>query len=204
MLNTKKTKQVYCIVLLALITCNIKKKELPLQVVSKPELINENKDAVILQKASAALFSSKAAPIQMFVVSPKSNITITAKNGFALALNTNNLCIEDGSKLSDENLQVSIQELINTDALLAANATTVSDGKILESGGSYFINISQNNKAIKIKPNKSLQIKIPKIKQSDMELFYGSKTNDGFINWQTANQKFNALITIQKAENWRD
>ncbi len=199
MLKTLKKNFIFCIVLMQCVACNQTNNK------AKQEL-NVNKNVVekpllqgLLNDVASEMFKHKAAEKQQFFVAAKSNTTVTAKNGFSVAINTANLCNEDGTSLGNENVQITIEELLNTEALLAANATTVSNGKMLISGGSYNINIQQNNKAIKIKPNASLSIKVPKLKNQSMQLFYGKREENGFVNWQATNQSFAEPIKIKKS-----
>ena len=65
--------------------------------------------------------------------------------------------------------------------LTFANAQTVSDGKLLESGGAYYINLSCGKERLRIKKNKSIKIEFPKISDKDMSLFDGKVDSLGNI-----------------------
>jgi hypothetical protein len=127
---------------------------------------------------------------QQFILPAKANEWVIAKKGFKIKIDTKKLCNPDGSALSNENIQVNITELLNTDELMAANATTVSNGKMLMSGGSYFVEVTQNKQTLQLKKDASLEMQIPNRKKEGMQLFTGTKNQQGFVNWQPTQSRF--------------
>lgn len=114
---------------------------------------------------------------------------VTGEKGAILFINPNDLITENGQPLG-KTIQVELKELTNQSDMLKANAPTVSNGRLLVSGGAYFIKLTSDGNILKLKEGKSLTVQFPKLTKSDMSLFYGERDSLGQLNWQEANQKF--------------
>lgn len=126
---------------------------------------------------------------QFFKVSSKNQNKIKSKLGTIIYINPNDLENIDVTKIG-ENIEVKLKELINQKQLLRSNAQTISDGKLLVSGGAYFLNMKSNGKQLKIKNGKNLKVDFLKLSNKEMFLFYGKKDSLGIMNWQNTNSKF--------------
>jgi hypothetical protein len=126
---------------------------------------------------------------QIFNVSTTKPSKVNGKKGTIIFLKPNDLVTENGQPLG-KTIQVELKELTNQSDMLKANAPTVSNGRLLVSGGAYFINLTSDNNTLKLKEGKSLSVQFPKLTKSDMSLFYGERDSLGQLNWQEANQKF--------------
>ena len=131
---------------------------------------------------------------QFYVVSGKKSTTIIGRKGTILHIIPSNLETEKGLAFFDS-IKIELKELHTQKELLFANAQTVSDGKLLESGGAYYINLSCGKERLRIKKNKSIKIEFPKISDKDMSLFDGKVDSLGNMNWFELGKK---LIAIKK------
>ncbi len=122
---------------------------------------------------------------QLFTTSSHKTTVITSKKGLKITVNPSALEKLDGSSV-DGKIDVSIIELTNTADFFRSNAATVSNGNLLASGGSYFIGMECNGKALRIKNGQSIQMQFPQLKDAAMELFYGQRNQDGAMNWVPA------------------
>ncbi len=122
---------------------------------------------------------------QQFIASSKKISIITAAKGLKVTVDPKVLEKEDGSVV-DGKIAVSIIELTTGEELFKSNAATMSDGRLLASGGSYFIGMECNGQKLRIKNNRSLQVEFPVIKQNEMELFYGERNEANDMNWVSA------------------
>ncbi len=137
---------------------------------------------------------------QIFTVLTNKPSKVKGKKGTILFINPNDLITENGQPLG-KTIQVELKELTNQKDMLKANAPTVSNGRLLVSGGAYFINLSSDKNTLKLKEGKSMAVQFPKLAKSDMSLFYGERDSLGQLNWQEANQKFeNKAITKAKSK----
>ncbi len=122
---------------------------------------------------------------QIFTVTPYKISILTAKKGLRVTVNPGALQKEDGTA-ADGNITVSIIELTTSEDLFKSNAATVSDGRLLVSGGSYFISMECNGKKLQLKKGKNLQVDFPVLKRDEMQLFYGQRDTANNMNWLDA------------------
>ena len=130
-----------------------------------------------------------AEPSQIIKVSADKPSVITGRKGTKISINPNDFVTESGKPLG-QNIEVELKELTNQGQLLRANAQTVSDGKLLVSGGAYFICMISNGEQLKLKDGKTLNVQFPKLSDKEMALFYGQRDDLGQINWQKATETF--------------
>ncbi len=125
--------------------------------------------------------------IQTFIVPAKKTVEVKTKGGLKLTIDPSALESEEGEPVSGS-IIVQIAELTNSEAMFKANATTVSNGRLLVSGGSYYVGLESNGKKLKIKSRQSIKAIFPKLAENEMELFYGRRNQEGSMNWMRANE----------------
>jgi hypothetical protein len=74
--------------------------------------------------------------------------------------------------------------------MFRTNTQTVSNGKLLVSGGAYFINLKSKGQQVKLKPNRKLKVEFPKLDENEMTLFYGQRDSLGHLTWDSVPKKF--------------
>jgi hypothetical protein len=136
---------------------------------------------------------------QTFTAAQHKISVLTAKKGLRVTVNPAALEKEDGTAV-DGKINVSIIELTTSEDLFRSNAATVSNGRLLASGGSYFIGMECNGQKLKIKEGKILNLELPKLKNNEMELFYGNRNNEGSMNWLKAEEP----LVFNTAQNFAD
>jgi hypothetical protein len=137
------------------------------------------------------------APPQLFTVAAGSTI-ITAKQGLKLHVKTGDFETEDGQLVTGP-IELTVKELVTKQQLIASDCPTASDGRLLETAGSYFIGASGNGSKLRLKPGRKMRIEFPK-RGDNMELFYGQRMADGSMNWQPVKKKLSAVS--EAAEAW--
>jgi hypothetical protein len=136
--------------------------------------------------------------IQEFVLSENVPTNVVCKHGLKINVEPSNLILDDGTAATGKiKLQV-IEAQTGTDFIIN-DAATICNGIPLNSGGSYYINLTNNGRQLHLIKNKSIQIEAPKINLANgMQLFYDTKANDSSIAWQATNisftNKLNKLI----------
>ena len=172
---------------LVLFSCNNKKNnnETPnaIALTAPPDTVNVLADEPVDIGAYNAGFIKDAT--QHFTAPEKKIAVIRAKNGLKLTVNPSVLEKEDGAPV-DGKINVSIIELTNSEDLFKSNAATVSNGRLLSSGGSYYIGMECNGQRLRIKNGKTLQVNFPVLRKDEMELFYGERDADSNMNWKSA------------------
>lgn len=150
-------------------------------------------------------------PSQIFKVAVDKPSVVTGRKGTKISINPNDLITESGKPLG-QSIEAELKELTNQGQLLRTNAQTVSDGKLLVSGGAYFINLTSNGERLKLKDGATLSVQFPKLTDNEMALFYGQRDDLGQINWQKATEVFRAkqaepklltdsTLTVRKKNN---
>jgi hypothetical protein len=192
----KKIIFTFCVVLL--LSCN-KKEEIKIE-----KTTNSNSEQTIAdnfendKKSLFDILSKFEDASQFFTISNSKNSEVKGKKGTIIHVVPSNLELENGNKITGE-IKVELKELTNQKDLLRNNAQTVSDGKLLISGGSYYIDITSDGNKINLKKGKTLEVEFPKITNRNMELFYGERDSSNQMNWKTANKKFSTQISKEKA-----
>jgi hypothetical protein len=143
-------------------------------------------------------------PSQIIKVSADKPSVLTGRKGTKIFIDPEDLVTESGKPLG-QNIEVELKELTNQWQLLRTNAQTVSDGKLLVSGGAYFIGITSNGEQLKLKEGKTLNVQFPKLSDKEMSLFYGQRNEIGQINWKQATETFKTsqLPVQQKTDTIR-
>lgn len=122
---------------------------------------------------------------QTFTALPGIVSVIKAAKGLKITVDPAVLEKEDGSPV-DGTIDVGVIELTTTSDLFKSNAATVCDGRLLASGGSYFIEMKCNGHRLRVKKGKSLRVDFPVLNTSEMELFYGERNINNEMNWKRA------------------
>lgn len=130
-------------------------------------------------------------PSQVFKVLANTKTQVIGKQGTIISVNPTSLVYENGQPLKGNvEMEVELKELKNQQQLLKTNAQTTSSGKLLVSGGAYFINMTSEGQQLKLKDGESLSVEFPKNTSAEMYLFYGQRDTLGQLNWVEAKQKF--------------
>ncbi len=175
-----------CAALLFLYACSPKQKQYAILPAIKDSLVftkEEVMESFIDLQPFQQGFNQLAT--QRFVASPHGPSVIRAANGLEVMVNPAVLEKEDGTAVNGK-ITVNIIELMNSSDLFKSNAATVSNGKLLASGGSYYIGMTCDGKKLRIKKNNALQVSFPIIKNDEMELFYGERDSLQQMNWKRA------------------
>ena len=115
------------------------------------------------------------------------NGQIVGKGGTVIDVDKSALETVSGKPVTGDVI-VELKELLDKSAFITAEAPTVSDGKLLVSGGAYFIGMKCNGEELKLRPGRKLNIHLPKAGDG-MSLFYGQRDGNGVVNWKPANKE---------------
>ena len=166
------------VMLLILFSCNTESKTSKKQIPGDNQKRDFKNDLSIIDNYLNQIDSSS----QYYVVSGKKSTSIKGRKGTILYIVPSNLETEKGLAVFDS-IKIELKELHTQKELVLANAQTVSEGKLLESGGAYYINLSCGKETLRIKKNKSIKVEFPKISDKGMSLFNGKNDSLGNMNW---------------------
>ena len=135
------------------------------------------------------LLSAHAEKTQMLSAPTNKKSKITGKKGTIIHIDPARLETLDGSPLGDK-IDVELLELSEKSNLITNNAPTVSNGKLLVTGGAYYLNMTSDGKQLKMKKGKGMNVEFPKLSNDEMGLFLGERDEFGQINWIATKDKF--------------
>jgi len=128
-------------------------------------------------------------PSQFYSISTDSIVRVIGTKGTVIIINPSDLITENGQQISDS-IEVELKELTDQNEMVRTNTQTVSNEKLLVSGGAYFINIKSNGQQVKLKPDRKLKVEFPKVDENEMTLFYGQRDSLGQLTWDSVPKKF--------------
>ncbi len=110
---------------------------------------------------------------------------------------------ENGDYCSCEDVTLQIIEVDKKRDYVVHQASTVTNDQLLISEGAYHVSASYKGKQLVLAPRHQICFILPTEKlDSEMELFYGDQSTNGF-NWVPASQAIQTASTI-KAGEWRN
>lgn len=118
---------------------------------------------------------------------------VTGKKGTIIHVDPTDLETVDGSSLGSS-IQIELLEITDKSNLLLNNAQTASNGRILVTGGAYYLNMNSDGKQLKMKQGKGLKVEFPKLTKNEMKLFLGERDSLGQINWISTDRDFETEI----------
>lgn len=129
------------------------------------------------------LLSSLRKESQKFSIYGNEDSFITGENGTVLSIPKGTF-LNDRNEVVDGEIEVELIEALTVSDFLLNGLQTVSDEKILQSGGMLFIDATHNKKPLRIAPDKEISVEI-KSEWIDpkMRLFKGDVT-DNSMNWK--------------------
>lgn len=119
---------------------------------------------------------------QFYIISPDSIVTITGEYGTRFIINPSDLITQSGGEINDS-IKIELKELTNQYQMAMANAQTISNNRLLVSGGAYFLEITTQGEKVILKPKKKIKIRFPILSQENMSLFSGNRDSLGRLFW---------------------
>lgn len=116
-----------------------------------------------------------------FSIKNHRDTVLKGKNGIALFVPKD--CFANNGPASKINIEM--QEYTTAADFFFSGLTTTSNGSLLQSGGTVYINATSNGKNVKLKAGQNITVAFPTAKPiPNMQTFYGEKNAAGSINWQ--------------------
>jgi hypothetical protein len=110
--------------------------------------------------------------------------TYTFANGCTVRLGANT-CSGGSGQVATGAAQLEVILIRSRGDMVQHRMETVSDGKLLESGGQLFVRVSQNNQELSLVNNQAITVtySIPSTPNGTMKIFNGTEGSDGRVNW---------------------
>lgn len=127
--------------------------------------------------------ADKQLEAQVFKINPLRDTIIETQNGIVFSVPANVFISKTGQALA-EYIDLEIKEALTPLEIMKAGLSTTSNGKLLETGGMFYINARIGNENLSIDKNNPINANVPvNNNKKDMLLFKGERMADGSINW---------------------
>ena len=136
------------------------------------------------REATENVFTTQNLPTQVFEITNENDTFITGKNGTKINIPKNSFVDKKGNAISGK-IIFELKEALTLVDMIMGNLTTLSDSKILQTGGMIYTNATANGENIFIANNKGLQISVPAENKNDSMLIFEGEVNpeNQSINW---------------------
>lgn len=127
------------------------------------------------------------------IIDPNFENKLELKKGTVIKIPANAFCLEDGTSVSENDIEINFKEAFDYLDMINLQLSTVTKDDILETGGMLYIEANQNGNKLRLKDNMMIDITYPiQDSKEDMELFYANENEDRMV-WEAANQKVNIV-----------
>ncbi|MFN0033582.1 MAG: OmpA family protein [Saprospiraceae bacterium] len=138
---------------------------------------------------------------QVLKIQPGQEQTVIAAKGTLVIVPANAFVFDDGTVPTGE-VDLQVQEAFDPSDFVLHNLTTMSDGRILQTGGMVRITAQSGGRELQLADGASLTVSIPNGGDFDpsMELFYAQPVANGAVDWKPAGQKFRQTLKPSRIE----
>ncbi len=176
MKNITKIVTALAIVAIALQSCKEKKNEIPTPATTSTSTSNSTADFIKRNSTASQNFKVNVS---------HSDTTITGQKGTILKIPKNAFVTLNGQPVSGE-VNIEIKEIFSKSEMILSSIPTISNGKLLESGGEIYINATTAvGEPLRIDSFRTPTIQVPNnnAPKAGMTLFAGEQNGDNF-NWK--------------------
>jgi hypothetical protein len=188
----KLNKPIIGIALLALASqaCKQDKEEFIVERIEKIDTLAEkrwNALAPALNDTTIAinqLFKNLEAKPEVKTINLTTGGIYTFANGCTVRFGAN-ACSFGNGQVASGTAQLEVILIRSRGDMVQHRMETISDGKLLESGGQLFVRVSQGNQELSLLNNQAVSISysIPSTPNGTMKIFNGTEGSDGRVNW---------------------
>ncbi len=127
--------------------------------------------------------ADKQLEAQVFNINPLRDTIIETQNGIVFSIPAKSF-INKAGQAPTQNINLEIKEALTPLEIMKAGLSTTSNGKLLETGGMFYVNAHIGNENLSIDKNNPINANVPvNNDKKDMMLFKGERKADGSINW---------------------
>jgi mono/diheme cytochrome c family protein len=133
---------------------------------------------------------------QVFRINPDRDTIIETQQGIVIAIPAASFEHTTGEGVTGS-FDLEIKEAMTAADIMKAGLSTMSNDKLLETGGMFYINARQGNNNLAVNRSKPLNVNVPvNNNKNDMMLFKGERRADGSINWVEPKPMKRKLTTV--------
>jgi TonB family protein len=147
---------------------------------ARPEMSTAENNALTL----VDIFKKLQKKPELFEIDPLRDTLLIGAEGTKIRIPANAFVAEKDGKPAKAKIQIRLREYYQLPDLLLARLSTSSNGELLETGGTIHIEANAAGDAYRLAAGKTLEYAFPyKTEKKNMQLFNGTWTADGTINW---------------------
>lgn len=122
---------------------------------------------------------------QTFTLKRNAETKIKGKDGTVIYIPQNALVTKDGKTVTSNKVEIQLEEYLKPADAVYNQLSTISDGRILESGGMFTVTATADGEELQLKEGSALKVQLPVInKESDMQVFTALKNEEGVTEWK--------------------
>ncbi|WP_460220542.1 energy transducer TonB [Psychroserpens sp. MEBiC05023] len=139
-------------------------------------------------------------PAQVYDINTSKDTVIRCQEGTIIKIKAGSFAHPISAQTITGDININVSEYFKLSDILLANLSTVSHGKLLETGGMLYIEAKQGEIDLKIKDDSPIDILFPtQRKKTNMQLFSG-RWDDNNINWTLQNDLLGEIETIEASD----
>lgn len=144
--------------------------------------------------------ADKSLASQIFRINSKRDTIIETRQGIVLAVPAGAFKTIKGITANGV-VDLEIKEALTAADIMKAGLSTMSNDRLLETGGMFYINAHEGKNNLSIDPEKPLNVNVPvNNAKPDMMLFKGERQENGNINWVEPKPMKRRLSTLDMAK----
>lgn len=133
---------------------------------------------------------------QRFLIDAGRDTIIATNGGMVLAIAAGSFVDASGSRANGP-VSLYLREALDAVTIMKSGLSTMSDGRLLETGGMFSIDVQGAAGALRIDPAKPVYAALPAARPDpDMMLFKGIRQPDGGINWTDPQPLVRDLVPV--------
>lgn len=146
---------------------------------------------VVNHDSQSWLQSVNSSANQTMTIRTDSAYTLKGKHGAVIEIPREAFVGADGQPYKG-NIAFELKEAVDPFSIISMGLTTMSDNQLLITRGMVYVSAQGNGQDLALADGKSLTITVPSMQNSEtnMNVFYGEKKEDGSINWKKDSSAF--------------
>ncbi len=147
-------------------------------------------------KPTLGLYEKTQVPTETFEIDNTKEAVIYGSKGTLVSIPRNCFRTKNGKPVSGK-VQIELKEVFSKADLLLSNLPTVSNGRMLETNGSVYINATAEGQPLELAEGRSIYVEVPTDgNPQDMLIFSGSFNEIGNMNWTPVGQLSKVMYTL--------
>ena len=157
------------------------------------------KNPVNIRLIPGDLFSTENLPATKFEINGNADTVVTGMSGTKIFIPKNTFVDPYGSPASGR-VTIELKEALNPMDMVMGNMTTLTDGRVLQSGGMIYLNAKSENQSLEIAHDKSISLAVPAEVKVDSMMIYAAEydSTSGQFNWVNPEDR---MIRISRVDS---